>query len=277
MTIDTDFARLSERIDKLTADGEKAAIAEYRSLYRDVQAKLAEYATKYADAEGRLTFAELQKYGRLQKLEKDLKSTIRSHHVGIGREIRGATRASLTRAHAGTLDIIGAEAGKKIRGVLNTETISAIVQSPHSGLKLNDRLEWRRGELIRNVQETMTRGLVQGERYETMARSLKDVFEGDLAKTRTIIRTESHRVHELGKKEAVDRAAVQGVRMTKTWISSRDQKVRDDHISMDGQTVGVDEDFVAPDGSTGPVPGQMSSAKQDILCRCTVVYRVIKE
>jgi SPP1 gp7 family putative phage head morphogenesis protein len=121
----------------------------------------------------------------------------------------------------------------------------------------------------------MVRGLVAGERYETIARSLKDVFEGDLNKTITIIRTESHRAHETGKAEAVDRATKQGVKMVKVWISSKDERVRDDHISMDGQTVPVDEDFVAPDGSRGPHPGEMGSAAQDINCRCTVAYRVV--
>lgn len=275
MSIDTDFVKLSKRIDRLRHTYEKRAASEYRVLYRDVQGVLGKYATKYADAGGKLTFAELQKYDRLQKLEKELKNTIRKHHIEIAKEIRGATRASLVTAHAGTMDIIGTEAGRKIRGILNKETIAAIMQSPHTGMKLNDRLEWRRAELIRTTQETMVRGLVAGERYETIARSLKDVFEGDLNKTITIIRTESHRAHEKGKAEAVDRATSQGVTMTKTWISSKDERVRDDHIGMDGQTVPVDEDFVAPDGSRGPHPGEMGSAAQDINCRCTVAYRVV--
>jgi hypothetical protein len=101
------------------------------------------------------------------------------------------------------------------------------------------------------------------------------VFEGDLNKTTTIIRTESHRVHEAGKRTAVERATNQGVKMEKVWVSSKDERVRSSHAHMDGQVVDATADFVnTQTGGRGPAPGEMGVAEDDINCRCVAIYRV---
>lgn len=79
-------------------------------------------------------------------------------------------------------------------------------------------------------------------------------------KAMRVARTEVSHAAGFGQREA---ARQSGVVKTKTWISSRDDRVRDSHVVMDGETV----DFNKPysDGSTYP-------GEQDIMCRCVEAY-----
>lgn len=65
--------------------------------------------------------------------------------------------------------------------------------------------------------------------------------------------------------------------MSKEWITARDGLVRGNdpkdrasHVDMDGQVVGIDEDFEDPlSGNSGPAPGMFNAPEDDINCRCT--------
>ncbi len=57
--------------------------------------------------------------------------------------------------------------------------------------------------------------------------------------------------------------------MTKTWVSSKDERVRDMHADMEGVTIPYEDDFVMPDGVEGFAPGIIGAPQHDINCRCT--------
>jgi len=60
-----------------------------------------------------------------------------------------------------------------------------------------------------------------------------------------------------------------GVAATKTWLSSRDDRVRDSHQAIDGETVAMGEDF-----SNGlEYPGdQRGDPAESIMCRCVLIF-----
>ena len=60
----------------------------------------------------------------------------------------------------------------------------------------------------------------------------------------------------------------------KEWVSISDEKTREAHISANGQTVGIDENFIVG-GEVLRFPGDMTqgaSLANTINCRCTVIY-----
>ncbi len=57
---------------------------------------------------------------------------------------------------------------------------------------------------------------------------------------------------------------------TKTWLSERDDDVREDHREMDSQRANEDGYFTSPDGDVAMYPGGFGKASQDINCRCVV-------
>lgn len=77
--------------------------------------------------------------------------------------------------------------------------------------------------------------------------------------------------------QAVDMGAMKSSDVTRVWDATGDNRTREDHLIMDGQKVGMNEPFVAPDGSLLMYPGDTSlgaEAEQTIQCRCVERYEV---
>lgn len=92
----------------------------------------------------------------------------------------------------------------------------------------------------------------------------------------TIARTESITALRAGRREgmqqAIEAGAVREDRVKRTWDSTGDRRVREDHRAMDGVTVdGMQTPYVLPDGSRMRFPGDAelgAPASQTVACRC---------
>lgn len=74
-------------------------------------------------------------------------------------------------------------------------------------------------------------------------------------------------------KQAVESGTVKASQVARIWDSAGDKRVRDSHKEMDGQSVGIDEPFITPDGEKLMHPGDSSlgaSGGEVINCRCRV-------
>jgi hypothetical protein len=98
-------------------------------------------------------------------------------------------------------------------------------------------------------------------------------------RAKAIARTESLNALRAGRdegvKQAIEQGAADGVR--KRWSTSGDERVREDHVAMDGVEADLDEPFELPDGSLMMHPGDSSlgaDAGQVINCRCLSEYFV---
>ncbi len=78
-------------------------------------------------------------------------------------------------------------------------------------------------------------------------------------KAMRVARTEVCKASSFGSLEA---ARQSGVAQTKTWLTSRDDRVRDEHAAMDGETVGLDEVF--SNGLEFP---------SEPMCRCVLTFQ----
>lgn len=77
----------------------------------------------------------------------------------------------------------------------------------------------------------------------------------------------------MATKQAVETGDLSSAAVKREWDSAGDARVRPAHRVMDGQTVGLDEAFIAPNGDRLMHPGDTSlgaSGKNTILCRCRV-------
>lgn len=137
-------------------------------------------------------------------------------------------------------------------------------------------LEGRAQRFAREVNETtwtqlkasLGEGISAGESIDTLSARVETVMEGRIqSASTTIARTETVTASNGGTLLSWEQS---GVVQSKTWLSALDDRTRDDHIEAHGQTVGLDEDFDVG-GDSGPAPGQMGSAENDINCRCSMV------
>jgi hypothetical protein len=212
----------------------------------------------------------MAKYNRLAALEKEIQQElIRLSGKNI-KSIKTLSSDVYQEAYYHTAFALEYEAQAKLSyGLINPKVIEASINNPLSGLSLNERLIKSRDNIIYNVRQQITQGLILGESYPKIARRLKDTFEGDASKAIRIAKTESHRVQTEGRLASMEHAQKAGVNMVKVWVATLDQAVRDTHAALDSVKVGMDEDFIIH-GMHAKAPGLFGIASEDINCRCTV-------
>lgn len=105
---------------------------------------------------------------------------------------------------------------------------------------------------------------------KTWRERVEDYFENggtgdDIAR---IADTEAHRIANTA---ALDTAKKAGA-TKKTWVTMMDDKVRESHDYLLGQTVGIDEDFYTWNGAHAPAPGMFGIPEEDCNCRCELMF-----
>lgn len=119
-----------------------------------------------------------------------------------------------------------------------------------------------------NLKDTLSSGVAKGESIDELAqRVLIEMGNRIRSSAETIARTEVLRGFNgatlLGWKQS-------GVVTGKSWLATiGDDRTRESHRQAHGQTVALDADFEVGSGS-GPHPGAIGRADEDINCRCTM-------
>lgn len=95
----------------------------------------------------------------------------------------------------------------------------------------------------------------------------------------TISRTEAlaslHAAQYEALRQLVDTGKVTASQVRRVWDSASDFRVRPSHRAADGQSVGLDEDFVMPSGARMRYPGDPRGGPAEVVnCRCNVKVRI---
>ena len=119
---------------------------------------------------------------------------------------------------------------------------------------------------IEDARRVISAGVADNLTVSQMGKQLRDYYsDRSTFKAMRIARTEVTQSASFGSLEAAKQT---GVVKTKIWISSRDDRVRDSHIDIDGEEVELDGTF-----SNGcSAPGIGGDAEETIQCRCALVY-----
>ena len=112
-----------------------------------------------------------------------------------------------------------------------------------------------------DVKRVIVAGVDENLSTVQISRNLRQFYtDHSASKAMRVARTEVSHAAGFGQREA---ARQSGVVKTHTWITSRDDRVRDAHILMDNETVDLDKAY--SDGSMYP-------GEQDINCRCVEAF-----
>jgi SPP1 gp7 family putative phage head morphogenesis protein len=130
------------------------------------------------------------------------------------------------------------------------------------------RLTDRTGDTTRvRIQRQLSEGTRRGESIDQLAARISKVFAGRKKDARTIARTEILKVNQAAQLEGFRQS---GVVASKRWNTSKDGKVRDSHIPLDGVTIPMAHDFHVG-GELASAPGDPRlSAGNIINCRCFI-------
>jgi len=125
------------------------------------------------------------------------------------------------------------------------------------------------------IRSAIHDGIVDGDDPKKMARRIQAVFsQASDARARLIARTEVPRSSNFTTWNAYTQSKVV---QKKTWVATPDDRVRDDHIAMNGVTVALDQEFVLPNGNRTMYPGETGDPADDCNERCTIIAVVDNE
>lgn len=296
-----EIRRIEEHREVLT---DRKIKAMYSTLSDDLDAFLAKEYKKYADADGRFFVSYLdaqnQRARFMQEIVENvdgitpkLRSTITTLIDDVyGESYKGMLEA-FKKAHT------AAEFERITKDLaVNPNVLKQAINNNISKLTLPAVLERHRSDIVYQIQQELNIGLMNGDRYETMAKRISERLGVSQSKAMNITRTETHKNIESGFMDCAEHISEgvegSGFIYAATWRTMKDEKVRPqqrrktkkgwvttlskngaNHIQMEGQTVKVGEMFNLGNGVKAKAPSQSGVAAHDCHCRCFIEYNLM--
>lgn len=183
------------------------------------------------------------------------------YSVNYNEVARAANKAVARLSGRATFDLVDAGTIKRLSTVEENLLPYKVVNG-----KLDVR--WN----VAKINAEVTQGILQGESIPNISKRLSNVL--DMNKTSAIrnARTTVTSAQNKGRMDMLHDAEAKGVIMKKGWSAHIDGRERPSHAALDGDFVGINEEFANglkypgdPDGEPGEVYN----------CRCSLIYDVV--
>lgn len=302
-----EIRRIEEHREILT---NKKIKAMYSTLNDDLDTFLAKGYKKYADSDGRLYIANLDAHNKRARFLQEIVDNVDKYTPELQMEISTLIDNVYSESYKGIVTALKkaytATEFERITKDLsvNPNVLKQAINNNISKLTLPAVIEKHRAEIIYNIQQELNIGLMNGDRYETMAKRVSEVLRGNgvtkglEGKSMNIVRTETHRNIESGFLDCAEhiQEGMQGSEFiyAATWRNMGDERVRPqqrrktkkgwkttlskngaNHIKMDGQTIKVGDKFDLGGGVKAKAPSQSGVAAHDCNCRCFLEYNLM--
>lgn len=293
--------RIEEHRVELT---EKKIKSIYRSLYKDLSAFIADEYVKYADKDGKLYLSYLDSKGKRAKFLSEIVKNVDGISPQVKSQLMEMVDATYEKTYKGIAKAVkNADDTKELLSGTDTlvrpEVLKQAVNNNIEHLTLDAVMEKHRAEIVADIQQTLTVGLMNGDRYETMAKRIQERLGVSYSKASNIARTESHRNIESGFMDGAKETAKiieqdGNLIYAATWRTMKDDRVRPqqmrktkkgwvktlsgngaNHMKMEGVTIKVGEKFKLEPNVYAECPSMSGTARNDCRCRCFLQYNLM--
>lgn len=296
--------RIEQHREVLT---EKRIKSIYRSLMKDLNSFISEEYIKYADKDGKLFLSYLDSKNKRAKFLSEIVKNVDGISPQVKQEMLDLVDKTYEKAYKGIAKAVKEADDTKdllssTKTLVRPEVLKQAINNNIDKLTLDAVMEKHRAEIIADIQQTLNVGLMNGDRYETMAKRIQERLGVSYSKAANIARTESHRNIESGMLDGAKETAKiieqdEGLIYAATWRTMRDERVRPqvrrktkkgwkttkstngaNHMKMDGVTIKVGEKFVletSPERVEAECPSMSGTARNDCNCRCYLSYKLM--
>lgn len=286
--------------DKLIKQMEKRINKVYRQAHKEIDAKCDDYFKRFYTKDklkrdemkaGIITAKEYAEWRKGQLIVGDRWLRMRNqlaqdmHNTNV--IARSVTEGYMPEVYAlnhnyGTYEC---EVGSGIDTsytLYNREAVENILREnprllPMPGKALSERIAAGKDVLwnSQQIQSVMLQGILQGESIPQLARRLRnEVSDTNRKASIRNARTMATTAENAGRMDAFNRAESKGIKMSKTWIATLDERTRHAHRLLDGVTIPNDDVFVTEYGEL-KYPGDPAGDPADIYnCRCTLIAQI---
>lgn len=253
----------------------KKALSDVNRKVRDFQAEI-ELLDEAMNQDGMddATRALLQSRKRSKVYQKQYQEALKGQVSGILDKMQGDNystiesylKDSYENGFVGTMYDIAKQGIPVIVPIDQAAAVKAILVDSKVSKGLYTRLGVEVAGLKKTITQEISRGIASGLSYADIARNIANVSNAPFSRTKTIARTEGHRVQQTSTADAQQAAKDKGADVVKQWDSTLDDKTRDSHRRVDGEIRELDEKF-----SNGLMfPGDPSGEAGEVVnCRCT--------
>lgn len=296
-----DIRRIAEH-RAILSDKKIASI--YRTLEKDLTHFLADVYAEYADADGRLYVSSLDAQRKKAWFLNEIVKNVDGLTEPLQKELMALVDTVYETCYKGmATSLKSAQKDGKYAEVVkdlavNKSVLKRALDNNVSRLTLPRVLEKNRAEVIYQIQQELNIGLLNGDRYEQMAKRISDRVGVSRSKADNIVRTETHRNTEGGLMDSAEhiqeRLDGSGLIYAATWRTMQDERVRPqqrrktkkgwktyrsksgaNHMKLEGKTVAVGELFDLGNGVKTKAPGESGDAANDCSCRCFLEYNLM--
>lgn len=128
----------------------------------------------------------------------------------------------------------------------------------------------------KQINNAVLQGILQGESIPKISKRLYPIVGRNKVSAIRTARTMVTGAENRGRLDRYHDYEDKGVVMSKIWIATPDNRVRDWHLSMDGQERDVDEPFIDGHGEELDYPGDPSGSPKTVYnCRCSMRSHII--
>lgn len=267
-------------IDKLVNQAEKEIEILFAKRLKEIKQIIANMYEKYDKDEPQVTWTEFNKYNRLNKELNRIGQMLSQDYREVAKAIKQSQQNVYMEKYMMSLFLYEVASQTSMNFDIPTaQTIQTAIEQPIEFIKLAPTLQKHRDDTLKRIRTHITQGIMSGEGYSKIAKALRDVLGMSKAQSVRVARTETGRALSQAGLDSATVAKDNGLDMKKRWYATKDTRTRDTHRHLDGQTVGIDENFHSS-GCVGPAPKLfvgVASAKENINCRCKLLYYIDKD
>jgi hypothetical protein len=256
---------LNSPYDQLSEESINVLLSEYKISYNELKSKIAVIYQKYSK-NGKLSFDDMQKYSRM----KNLMESIRKEFIELGKKtIKNVEQVLTNEYNFGWLKqgyMMEVAIGTGGFGIVNPKLLIKALDNQFTGYPISERVTNLIGDIITQIRQAITRGLIQGESYPTMTKRIIEIGNKNAWMIQRIIRTEAHRIQNQANLDVTEEAQSKGHNLEKYWVTAQDDAVRDSHEAMHNQKADKEGYFYSPSGARTKAPGGFGIPEEDINC-----------
>lgn len=289
--MEKDIGRI-ETDEKLT-DLEKRIAKIYSQASKEVLEKAEHYLSAFAtqDKEMRsmleqkqITDAEYKEWKRKKIMSNqrwlNLRDTLAKDMNNANKIARSVTQETMPEVYAINHNWSTYEAEKGALANTNytlydRSTVERLLQDDpdlmplaSKGVNSKKDTEWNK----KVIDSVLLQGILQGESINHMAERFAQVGARNFETAVRYARTATTGAENAGRTDGYKRAQKMGIKIKKVWFATLDDRTRDSHRELDGETREVDEPF--SNGCLHPGDPKADDPSEVWNCRCTLITKV---
>jgi hypothetical protein len=251
-------------------DAEKAVIEELKKQYQralnDINRKIRILQSD------ELTQSKIYQLQYQKVLKSQVEAILEKMHADEYSTIQKYLSESYTNAFIGTMYAMHGQGVPVILPINQNAAVKAVMTDSKIKEGLYNSLGVDVNNLKKTISAEITRGIATAMPYNEIARNIAAYAKAPYSRTKTIVRTEAHRIQQASTLDAQNGAKAKGADVVKQWDSTLDGDTRPTHRKLDGQIREIDKPFEM-DGKKAMYPGDFGDPAEDCNCRCVSLTR----